>query len=164
MQNLVRLLTPAAARRAIRWKWDVQADPIIVTIDRGQIEQALVNVLKNAMEAIGSDGTITIRLLPHASANATGRGVVIIEDTGPGIPDEARANLFTPFFSTKETGQGIGLTLVQEILTQHHCEYSWKARPAAPPSSRSCSPPDHHILIITSWPSHLDNQDERGQD
>ena len=100
--------------------------------DAGQIEQALVNVLKNAMEAIGSDGAITIRLLPPAAANATGRGVVVIEDTGPGIPDEARANLFTPFFSTKETGQGIGLTLVQEVLTQHHCEYSLESPPGGP--------------------------------
>ena len=132
LQNLVRLLTPAAQRRAIRWKWDVQADPIVVTIDRSQIEQALVNVMKNAMEAIGHDGTITIRLLPHATANATTRGAVVIEDTGPGIPEEARANLFTPFFSTKETGQGIGLTLVQEILTQHHCEYSLEGPPGGP--------------------------------
>jgi signal transduction histidine kinase len=136
LQNLVRLLTPAAARRAIRWKWDVQADPIVVTIDRGQMEQALVNVLKNAMEAIGHEGVITIRLLAHAPGNvpgnATARGVVVIEDTGPGIPDEARANLFTPFFSTKETGQGIGLTLVQEVLTQHHCEYSLEGPPGGP--------------------------------
>jgi two-component system nitrogen regulation sensor histidine kinase NtrY len=128
LENLVRLLTPAAARRAIRWKWDVQADPIVVTIDRSQIEQALVNVLKNAMEAIGSDGAITIRLIAPVNA----RGGVVIEDTGPGIPDEARANLFTPFFSTKETGQGIGLTLVQEILTQHQCEYSLEGPPGGP--------------------------------
>jgi two-component system nitrogen regulation sensor histidine kinase NtrY len=87
-----------------------------------------VNILKNAMEAIGRDGVITLRLLSHATA----RGVVIIEDTGPGIPDEARVNLFTPFFSTKETGQGIGLTLVQEILTQHQCEYSLEGPPGGP--------------------------------
>jgi two-component system, NtrC family, nitrogen regulation sensor histidine kinase NtrY len=131
LENMVRLLTPAAARRAIRWKWDVQ-EPIVATIDRGQIEQAFVNILKNAMEAIGHDGTITIRLLPHGTAQASGRGAVVIEDTGPGIPDEARANLFTPFFSTKETGQGIGLTLVQEILTQHQCEYSLEGPPGGP--------------------------------
>jgi two-component system nitrogen regulation sensor histidine kinase NtrY len=132
LENLVRLLTPAAARRAIRWKWDVQAEPIVVAIDRGQIEQAFVNILKNAMEAIGQDGTITIRLLVHATAHGLDRGCVVIEDTGPGIPDEARANLFTPFFSTKETGQGIGLTLVQEILTQHQCEYSLEGPPGGP--------------------------------
>ncbi|HEX8027942.1 MAG TPA: ATP-binding protein, partial [Vicinamibacterales bacterium] len=128
LENLVRLLSPAAEDRGIRWKWDVQVDPIVVTIDRSQIEQALMNILKNALEAIGSDGTITIRLVPHGNA----RGAVIIEDTGPGIPAEARANLFTPFFSTKETGQGIGLTLVQEILTQHHCEYSLEGPPGGP--------------------------------
>jgi two-component system, NtrC family, nitrogen regulation sensor histidine kinase NtrY len=138
LENLVRLLTPATTRWAIQWKWDVRAEPIVAAIDRGQIEQAFVNILKNAMEAIGHDGTITIRLLPHAStsggANAAGKGAgaVIIEDTGPGIPEEARANLFTPFFSTKETGQGIGLTLVQEILTQHQCEYSLESPPGGP--------------------------------
>ena len=131
LENLVRLLTPAAARRAIRWKWDVQAEPIVVTIDRGQIEQALVNILKNAMEAIGHDGTITHPPAP-ARHGTHRRGAVVIEDTGPGIPDEARANLFTPFFSTKETGQGIGLTLVQEILTQHQCEYSLEGPPGGP--------------------------------
>jgi signal transduction histidine kinase len=92
--------------------------------------------MKNAMEAIGHEGTITIRLLPHAAAHNSGpgsaRSAVVIEDTGPGIPDEARANLFTPFFSTKETGQGIGLTLVQEILTQHQCEYSLEGPPGGP--------------------------------
>lgn len=136
LENLVRLLTPAAARRAIRWKWDVQVEPMVAAIDRGQIEQAFVNILKNAMEAIGHEGTITIRLLPHASPHNSGpgavRSAVVIEDTGPGIPDEARANLFTPFFSTKETGQGIGLTLVQEILTQHQCEYSLEGPPGGP--------------------------------
>jgi two-component system, NtrC family, nitrogen regulation sensor histidine kinase NtrY len=47
-----------------------------------------------------------------------------IEDTGSGIASEAQSNLFTPFFSTKPHGQGIGLTLVQEILAAHGCDYA----------------------------------------
>jgi signal transduction histidine kinase len=129
LETLVRLMTPEAESRGIQWRWDVQTstpiDPVL--IDRGQIEQAFVNILRNALEAIDRDGTITIRLTRHGP-----RAVVVIEDTGPGIATEARANLFTPFFSTKETGQGIGLTLVQEILTQHQCEYSLESAPGGP--------------------------------
>ena len=51
-----------------------------------------------------------------------GKDFVAVEDTGCGISEDARKNLFTPFYSTKENGQGIGLTLVQEILAQHKFE------------------------------------------
>jgi signal transduction histidine kinase len=66
---------------------------------------------------------------------------VVVEDTGPGIAAEARANLFTPFFSTKEAGQGIGLTLVQEILTQHRCEYALEGPPGGPTQFTIVFPP-----------------------
>jgi two-component system nitrogen regulation sensor histidine kinase NtrY len=118
--RIVRLMEAEMERRSIRWQWDVRDSPaLVVRVDRGQIEQAFVNIFKNAAEAIGHDGIITIRLLRRDH-----RVTVIVEDSGPGIAQEARANLFTPFFSTKEAGQGIGLTLVQEILTQHQCEYA----------------------------------------
>ena len=90
-----------------------------VDVDRGQFEQALLNILKNAVEAIEGAGTITVRL-----SSATGRTTLAIEDTGPGIAAEAQSNLFTPFFSTKPNGQGIGLTLVQEILSAHGFDYA----------------------------------------
>src|SRR5690606_26084078 len=98
-----------------------------VAIDRALMEQALVNILKNAMEAIGTDGTVTIRV-----ARAHGRTRVSIEDTGPGLAPEVREHLFTPFFSTKEAGQGIGLTLVQEILMRHGFDFSLDSSPPAP--------------------------------
>ena len=63
-------------------------------------------------------GRVTIRL-----TSAAGRTTLAIEDTGPGIAAEAQSNLFTPFFSTKPHGQGIGLTLVQEILSAHGFDY-----------------------------------------
>ena len=55
-----------------------------------------------------------------------------VEDTGSGITEEAGRHLFTPFFSTKENGQGIGLTLVQEILTQHSFEFSLESTAGQP--------------------------------
>ncbi len=92
--------------------------------DRGQMEQALLNILKNAIDAIEGDGTITVRVTLSA-----GRPTLTIEDTGPGMTAEAQSNLFTPFFSTKPHGQGIGLTLVQEILAGHGFPYALERTP-----------------------------------
>jgi signal transduction histidine kinase len=90
-----------------------------IELDRNQIEQVLVNVLKNAMEAMDDGGAIVLRL-----GRREGRPSLSIADSGPGIPEEVQPLLFTPFFSTKRNGRGLGLTLVQEILSQHGFEFS----------------------------------------
>jgi two-component system nitrogen regulation sensor histidine kinase NtrY len=135
LTGIVRLMEVESEKRAIRWKWNVEDTPA-VRVDRGQIEQAFVNIFKNAIEAIGSDGVITVRLMRRNHSAA-----VIVEDSGPGIAPDARANLFTPFFSTKEAGQGIGLTLVQEILAQHRCEYALEGPPGGPTQFTVVFPP-----------------------
>ena len=120
LEPVVRLLSARAEAAGITWKWNVAAErPLRVDIDRGQMEHALLNVVQNAVEAAGAAGTITI----HVSS-AGGRVRLMIDDTGPGIAPEAQANLFTPFFSTKPHGQGIGLTLVQEVLSAHGFDYA----------------------------------------
>lgn len=106
-------------KRKIDLQIDVQPEPSAIRLDRGQMEQVFVNVMKNAMEAIGENGSITIRF-----GRQNGKAFVVIEDTGCGISPSVKANLFTPFFSTKGDGQGIGLTLVQEILDAHGFEFS----------------------------------------
>jgi nitrogen fixation/metabolism regulation signal transduction histidine kinase len=125
--DLVRLLGGESDRRRIRLVEDVAPDLGSVAMDRAQLEQALVNIAKNGLEAIGADGTLTIR-----ARRRDGIRVLEVEDTGPGIPPEARAQLFTPFFSTKEHGQGIGLTLVQEILANHKFGYALDGPPGGP--------------------------------
>lgn len=119
LEGIVRLLSakPDAAR--IVWRWDLDQGAVWVPMDRGQMEQALVNIVKNAVEAIDGEGTITLKVNSRAARTA-----LMIEDSGPGISSEALANLFTPFFSTKPHGQGIGLTLVQEILAGHGFDYT----------------------------------------
>jgi len=100
----------------------------IVDMDEAQMEQALINVLKNAVEALPAEGgTVTIR-----AGSSAGGGYVEVEDSGPGIADEARPHLFTPFFTTKQNGQGIGLTMVQEILRRHGFTYSLDGPPGGP--------------------------------
>jgi two-component system, NtrC family, nitrogen regulation sensor histidine kinase NtrY len=138
--------------RRIGWAWQASEVPP-VSLDRVQIEQALLNVVKNAIEAIDRDGTITVTLaidgtlengpggtafaaseLP-GSRRASPREVrvrLVIADTGPGIPDDVREQLFTPFFTTKPSGQGIGLTMVQEILQNHRAEYHLASAPGGP--------------------------------
>jgi nitrogen fixation/metabolism regulation signal transduction histidine kinase len=127
MEGVERLVRAQCAERRVAWRWRVEADPGTVSMDRAQMEQVFLNVVKNALEAIGEDGAITVRFVTRDS-----RPAVIVEDTGPGLSVEARQNLFTPFFSTKEHGQGIGLTLVQEILSQHRFQYSLDRAPGGP--------------------------------
>jgi two-component system, NtrC family, nitrogen regulation sensor histidine kinase NtrY len=113
LRHLGRLMAAEAERRRITIVMELAPVPE-VQLDRTLMEQALVNILKNAIEAADHDGRVVIR-----TGLADRRTFLQIEDSGPGLPPEVRAHLFTPFFSTKESGQGIGLTLVQEILTRH---------------------------------------------
>jgi signal transduction histidine kinase len=85
---------------------------LVANLDALQLEQALLNICKNAQEAISEDGNIWV----HTSNNPP---LIRIENDGPGIAPEVQQRLFTPFFSTKRDGQGIGLTLIRDILLQH---------------------------------------------
>ncbi|HKV09035.1 MAG TPA: ATP-binding protein [Thermoanaerobaculia bacterium] len=118
VDEILLLLRPELDRRRIRVTWE-RAEPLPpIELDRNQIEQVLVNVLKNAVESIGEGGAIALSLTsrPHPA--------LAVEDSGPGIPEDVQPLLFTPFFSTKKNGRGLGLTLVQEILSAHGFEFS----------------------------------------
>lgn len=128
VDEILLLLRPELDRRRIRIERE-KVEPLPpIELDRNQIEQVLVNVLKNALEAIGEDGAITLRLAREpARVHGSGprsRPVLTVRDTGRGIPDDVQALLFTPFFSTKRNGRGLGLTLVQEILSAHGFDFS----------------------------------------
>jgi signal transduction histidine kinase len=81
-----------------------------------QLQQVIVNLGTNAMDAMSGGGTLTLRTRPHGS-----RVVLDVADTGTGIPTELRARIFEPFFTTKEVGKGtgLGLSLAYEIIQQH---------------------------------------------
>ncbi|RPJ57952.1 MAG: PAS domain-containing protein [Acidobacteria bacterium] len=124
LDDLVSLVQPELAKRQICLSWDIAERPDPVSIDKNQMEQVFLNILKNAVEAIGQEGRITIRVGGEPRAP-----VVTIQDSGAGIPPELQQNLFTPFFTTKAEGQGIGLTLIQEILTQHGFQFALESEP-----------------------------------
>lgn len=125
VEEILLLLRPELARRRIAWAWDERREAPPVELDRNQIEQVLVNVLQNAMEAIGEDGRIGVGLTLESPAHP----VLAIRDTGAGISEDARNRLFTPFFSTKRNGRGLGLTLAHEILSQHGFDFALESCP-----------------------------------
>jgi len=108
------MFRPELERRGIGL--DVHVEPGLpqVSMDRSQIDQVMINVVKNAIEAIDGRGRIELR------AEQAGPFVeVSVIDDGVGLSDESKESLFTPFYTTKREGQGVGLMLVKEILTQH---------------------------------------------
>lgn len=88
-----------------------------VMIDPSLFEQVIVNIIKNAAESIEIDGNIYISTTKNPAC-------LEIADTGKGISKEAAAKLFSPFFSTKPAGQGIGLIFIREVLQKHGCTFS----------------------------------------
>jgi len=127
VDEVLLLLRPEMERRRIACEWEtpeVTAAVPPVPMDRNQIEQVLLNVVKNAMESIGEGGRIVLRLTREG-----GRTVLAVRDSGAGIPADVQAHLFTPFYSTKRNGRGLGLTLVQEILTQHRFDFRLEGVP-----------------------------------
>jgi len=118
VDDILVLMGPQLAARRIEVRWLEVADAGSSLLDRNQMEHVLVNVVKNAMEAIGEDGRITLALRPERT-----HLTLEIADSGPGLTESSRGRLFTPFFSTKKDGRGLGLTVVREILVQHRFEF-----------------------------------------
>jgi two-component system sensor histidine kinase HydH len=104
----------------VRVERQYEANLPLVPLDESLCEQAFVNLIQNAYDAMGtSGGTVRVRV---ATANNAGReGVEVrIEDTGPGVPAELREQIFNPFVTTKKTGVGLGLSIVSRIVDGHH--------------------------------------------
>lgn len=97
----------------------VHQDPGIplLNIDRQQLKQAMINLLDNAISVLDDQGEITISM----TFNPT-KSIVVLElaDNGPGIPENIKARLFEPYFSTKKSGTGLGLAIVNSIVAEHN--------------------------------------------
>jgi two-component system nitrogen regulation sensor histidine kinase NtrY len=119
VKTVSKLMGIKASERAVEFEFYLADGPFNILADEQQMEQVLINIVKNAIEAIDLKGVISFR-------TTTDKKCLIISDTGTGISDEQTANLFSPFYSTKKDGQGIGLTLVREILANHGFEFSLK--------------------------------------
>lgn len=117
IESSIRFMEVVCNNRNINLKFipDINMSP--VPIDGILFEQAIQNIIKNSAESIGNNGFI------HITTDSLTNSLTIT-DNGKGISKDAKSKLFSPFFSTKPLGQGIGLMFIQEVLSQHNCQYS----------------------------------------
>jgi signal transduction histidine kinase len=115
VERVVALLRVEADRSGVRLQVDRPDDLPAVDVDASQIEQVLLNVILNAIEA--SPGKAVVRIHVRLEHEAV---IVEVTDEGPGIPPEHMERIFSPFFTTKEKGTGLGLPTAQRIVLAHH--------------------------------------------
>jgi signal transduction histidine kinase len=114
VEKTVELMRPELENRALNVKIKLNPRLPLAPVDRTQIQQVLVNLIKNAMQAMTRGGTLALQ---------TGEGSdgvwVSVADTGGGIPQEQINRIFEPFYTTKKKGSGLGLMIVQRIVRAH---------------------------------------------
>jgi nitrogen fixation/metabolism regulation signal transduction histidine kinase len=108
--------------RDIDLQLDLCEENPLVSMDTSLFEQVIINIIKNATESIDTHGKVIIR-------TSSAPLMLEIGDTGRGISKEVESKLFSPFFSTKPNGQGIGLFFIREVLMKHGCTFSLRTYP-----------------------------------
>jgi signal transduction histidine kinase len=139
--GLVEFVRPLATRQGIGV--EVDTDPAVppMTIDRTLLRQAVLNLIKNGLEAMPQGGHLTV------TTRHTGDAVEIaVRDTGPGIQPEVGKRLFEQFFTTKPQGTGLGLYICRQIVDEHGGELRWE------------SPPGHGTTFTVHLPVKRDHR------
>jgi len=122
IDDIVALQAPHLVQHGIEMQTSLAPNLPVLSLDGDKIKQALLNLVKNAVEAMPQGGTVTINVF-------TVNNVVILEitDTGEGIPLDIDA--FEPFMTTKKEGTGVGLVIVRQIVTAHGGKISYRSKP-----------------------------------
>jgi signal transduction histidine kinase len=123
---LVEFVRPLAARQDI--KVVVTTDPAVpsMEIDRTLLRQAVLNLIKNGIEALPTSGTLTV-----ATRRIDDTVEITVSDTGPGIAPEVGRRLFEQFFTTKPQGTGLGLSITRQIVEDHEGQIRWTSTPGS---------------------------------
>jgi two-component system nitrogen regulation sensor histidine kinase NtrY len=124
--NLDRLMAPMMAEAGVDYASRVSPPRLSLSVDRELIEQALINLLKNALEAVRGRDAPAVRLAIRLDETQL---ALVVEDNGPGLPQDDPETAFVPFFTTKPGGSGIGLTLACQIALAHGGRLEHAARP-----------------------------------
>jgi nitrogen fixation/metabolism regulation signal transduction histidine kinase len=125
LEELVMLHRKEISEKNIRVSISVYPEDLTISADKNMIEQVLINLLKNAIQAFEEQEEKAIELKAFLTEKT--RTVISIADNGTGIDPEALEKIFIPFFTTKKTGSGIGLSLSRQIMRQHQGTLSVKS-------------------------------------
>ena len=111
------LLKPSLEAKAVHLDFQVANQNLVLDIDSYLIEQVLINLIVNAIEATEGIENPTVNVV--AGTTSKGGIQIVVSDNGTGIPEEIMERVFIPFFSTKKRGSGIGLSLSKQIISLH---------------------------------------------
>ncbi|MFD2935881.1 sensor histidine kinase [Spirosoma flavum] len=126
VRHVVQLVQSDAQKHQITISVSVPSSNLAIRADAAQIEMVLLNLIKNAVESLGKTENPAIRL----DAESIGPRVLIrVKDNGPGIEPEALEQIFIPFYTTKKTGSGIGLSLSRQIMQLHNGQLTANSKP-----------------------------------
>jgi signal transduction histidine kinase len=123
-QDVVALVGPSAARQNVRIEVDAESGETFVHGDRDLLQQAILNVVVNGVEAMKDGGLLRIQLLRHGDECC-----VNISDEGAGIPPEIRERIFHLYFTTKGKGSGIGLAMTFRVVQLHNGTIDFTSEP-----------------------------------
>lgn len=116
-KSISDLMQPSLADKHVSLYFKTENPEMLFEIDSYLIEQVLINLILNAIDA--TQEVKNAKIVVTASQNSKGKVQIKVRDNGSGIPEEIRESIFIPFFSTKKTGSGIGLSLSKQIMTLH---------------------------------------------
>lgn len=114
MEDIRTLMISDALLHNIELEFELCDQPVVCEVDEEQIKQVFINLIRNAIEAIGLNGRLTVKVVVD-----NGECQIIFEDNGPGISKDYLNRVFEPFFTTKEEGTGLGLTVSYRIIQNH---------------------------------------------
>ena len=119
VRDVVDLVASEAIIRNVTVILEVEEDPVFVRGDRVQLQQVVLNLVQNAMEAMADAGTSVRRIVIRCAKWKQQQAIVTIHDSGPGLEPASEQSIFEPFYTTKPNGMGMGLSIVRSIVEAH---------------------------------------------
>ncbi|HTO73795.1 MAG TPA: ATP-binding protein [Gemmatimonadales bacterium] len=141
VQSLLNSLAHLFAERQVKVETDLPANVAEIAVDPVRLDQAITEIVANALGAMPGGGRLRISAREEPAGNGTTEVVIEIEDSGPGIPDAVMQSVFDPFFTTRPDGTGLGLTMARRFVEQNGGRLELISRPGKGTTARFHFPP-----------------------
>ena len=125
LEELVDFFTPQAQVQRVQLRLKKSSEPVVAAVDPRLVKQAVLNLMLNACQAMPTGGELMLSVSRNGSSDA----LIDVIDTGPGVPPDVAARIFTAYYSTKKGGTGLGLPMSKRIAQEHGGDLSVKSEP-----------------------------------